>query len=161
VGGVAGLDRSANATVTIQEAPLERWKYLNFGDLANSPAAADDANPDGDELTNMEEYFNASDPKSFTVRSELPSVSYFKGYLGMSFRRNLLATDLTYTVQVSDDLETWRDGSTFPGSDPSFDSPDTVTTSRILEGSGEWIGVGDREPSSAGRHFMRLKTVRH
>ena len=41
VGGVAGLDRSANATVTIQETPLERWKYLNFGDLANSPAAAD------------------------------------------------------------------------------------------------------------------------
>ena len=37
---------------------------------------------------------------------------YFQGYLRMSFRRNLHpGPDLTYTVQVSDDLETWRDGS--------------------------------------------------
>jgi hypothetical protein len=160
VSGTAGLDYLASATVTIQETPLEQWKFANFGNLANSPAAADDANPDGDQLTNIEEYLNASDPRSFTARSELPRVYLSNGCLQIFFRRNPVATDVTYTVQVSDDLETWRDGSKFFGSGPSFDSLDMFSVLYTPDFLGQEIGVQERQPSGSKQHFMRLKTTR-
>lgn len=41
---------------------LERWRTQHFGALAGTAIAADDADPDGDGLTNLEEYALGLDP---------------------------------------------------------------------------------------------------
>ena len=44
---------------------LEEWRKLHFGeDATNSGEAADDADPDGDGLANIEEYAAGTDPKN-------------------------------------------------------------------------------------------------
>jgi hypothetical protein len=42
--------------------PLETWRQDNFGTISDSGDAADDADPDGDGVTNINEYTAGTDP---------------------------------------------------------------------------------------------------
>jgi len=42
----------------------ESWRLANFGTTANSGNAADGADPDGDGMTNAQEYAAGTDPRS-------------------------------------------------------------------------------------------------
>ena len=44
-------------------APLAAWRFVNFGaDATNDSVAGNDANPDGDDLSNLQEYAFNTDP---------------------------------------------------------------------------------------------------
>ena len=107
-GGQLAVDLAAGKiTDTESPAPLAAWKAVQFGPAAGDPAiAGNDADPDADGLRNLVEYGTGSDP---FAPSALPVVSTIASHLALTFSRNSLATDLTLTVQGSDDSTTWLD----------------------------------------------------
>ena len=62
------------AAITIQDQPIDAWRFANFGVAANSPAAADTADPDYDAITNLMEYGFGMDPLIASTIG-LPSVT--------------------------------------------------------------------------------------
>jgi phosphatidylinositol-3-phosphatase len=146
-----------DAAITILETPYSLWRAAHFGALANSPLADAQADPDGDGALNLLEYAFGSDPHS--ARSK-PSIQIVPdaNHLKISFDRSLAATDLTYTVQVSSDLATWSDGSSYSASANVPTNTNTTESSRISDGAVEHIVVTDNSPFSASAtRFMRLR----
>jgi len=70
------------------------------------------ADPDGDDIPNLVEFGRGLDPLTPSING-LPVASLTNGQWTVAFTRNPAATDLIYTVQVSADLVTWADGSTY------------------------------------------------
>jgi len=93
--------------------------YFDGGQRDDATLSGDEADFDQDGLSNLLEYALTSDPLSAasgsTPRLFLSSGSGLPplgpgpvpSYLSLSFTRNRLATDLTYTVEASSDLVTW------------------------------------------------------
>lgn len=53
-----------SATVTIEDLPLDNWRFEKFGDDANNPGiAGDTADPDGDGHDNVHEYLAGTEPQ--------------------------------------------------------------------------------------------------
>jgi hypothetical protein len=55
--------------------PLETWRQDNFGIISDSGDAADDADPDGDGVTNINEYTAGTDPNSSTDFLKMSTVT--------------------------------------------------------------------------------------
>jgi uncharacterized delta-60 repeat protein len=81
---------------------FQQWKLTHLGD-ANAP---DEGDTDSDGLRTLLEYATGGDP---LVPGPLPSGSSIAGKTAITFSRNTAATDVTLTVQGSDDLSTWTD----------------------------------------------------
>lgn len=79
--------------------PLQQWKLTHLGD-ANAP---NDGDIDFDGLRTILEYATGGDP---LVRGALPAAGTAAGKLTLTFPRDTAATDVTLTVQASDDLST-------------------------------------------------------
>ncbi len=95
------------ATVTLQDLPMDGWRFSKFGAAANNPAlAGDEVDPDGDGMNNLLEYGMNTDPAVLDYPLG-PQLEYADGVLSFTYRRNLAATDLTYTVMQSVDLDAW------------------------------------------------------
>ncbi len=137
--------------------PRDVWKQARFGTNAGSPAiAGDTADPDHNGISNLIEYALGA-PAVNATSVPLPIPSYTGDYLSLTFTRPTTATDVTYTVQVSDDLVTWHNGSTYA---PTGDTPSNAYTTETLHstsGSMTTITVRDNAPtSSTTKHFIRL-----
>jgi hypothetical protein len=89
--------------------PLELWKWLQF-----SPAQLDDPNfsgdmadPDQDGIPNLLEYAYGFNP--LAAERELPFKARLAGNsIEITFQRAIAASDLTFTVERSDDLVSWH-----------------------------------------------------
>src|ERR1035437_2400007 len=131
----------------------EAWrvKYFSTSELADPTVSGDDADPDGDGIPNLLEYASGTDPR---VPNEPPklvaSVSASDGgpSLVVSFRRLLLAYELDYSVEASEDLHTWSPV-TGEADEPSLNADGTVTAS-VHAGS----------PADASARFFRLRVAR-
>lgn len=100
VGGPYGL-----SVFGLLGAPLAIWKSAHFGANAGNPAiAGDQADPDGDRTINIWEYALGSHPNQSDVRRR-PVASVLSNHFRVHFTRNLLASDLTYTVQRTPRLD--------------------------------------------------------
>ena len=55
--------------------PLETWRQDNFGTISDSGDAADDADPDQDGVTNLNEYTAGTDPNSSTDFLKMSTVT--------------------------------------------------------------------------------------
>ena len=125
------------------------WAIAN-GLPADAPLTDD---PEGDRLNHLLEYALASDPLAESSR-DLPQASQQvlevggsqDAYLTLSFRRQLGAQDLSYSVELSNDLGTWESGS-------------AVLVSSTGHGDGTATEVWRAPaPSTSIPHlFMRLK----
>ena len=82
--------------------PLQQWKLTHLGDVA----APNDGDTHFDGLRTILEYATGGDP---LVPGALPAAGTAAGKLTLTFPRNTAATDVTLTVQGSDDLTTWTD----------------------------------------------------
>ncbi len=78
-------------------------------------------------------------------------------YLAVGFSRRLAATNLTYTVEVSSNLTTWLDGSTYSA---AGSTPNTTYTSEVSHSgtNTQKIVVRDNKPLTTGTNrFMRVR----
>lgn len=107
---------------------------------------ADDA--DGDGISNLHEYAFDLDPlhADASALAALPRIITVDGRVGLAFRRRPLASDLTFTVEASEDLLGWRNG--------------TAETETVATPAGETqvLAGPSTEP---GQKFLRLRIDRH
>ncbi len=140
--------------------PRDVWKQTRFGSNAGIPAVAGDtADPDGNGVGNLIEYALGIPALNPSATVALPQTTFANNALTLTFTRPATANDLTYIVQVSDDLVTWNDGSSYAPSGNVLTNTFTTQNSRSTSNGLETISVRDNTPSSASRHFIRLKIV--
>ena len=88
--------------------PLEVWRQVNLGTRANTGSAADNADPDGDGVSNLLEYALGGNPGSASSAPS-PQISTVRNgnsdYLTLSLTPAV--SDVIYQVEVSADLTTW------------------------------------------------------
>jgi len=100
-------------------ATYSEWRQRCFRRDAPSAQTDPAADPDGDGIVNLLEYAFDLAPMD-ADRSALPEGFETTGpslsgkYHGIKYRRRADASDLTYTVQVSTDLVTWRGSASDP-----------------------------------------------
>ncbi len=101
-------------TVSGGVTPLEAWRSANFpGSTATTGNGADAADFDGDGLANLLEYATDTDAVLTNTKAKIASPSLVVAstvtngngtFLTLSYPKNPAATDLTYTVQTTNDL---------------------------------------------------------
>jgi Calx-beta domain len=159
----SALGVQSTAAITIVEPPIDTWKLAYFGANANNPAiAGDSADPQHDGIVNLMAYAYAFNPL-------LTQANPFTGHLAgnqfqLVFPRNTTASDITYNIQSSVDLNVWSNlltyaaasgwGTNVPGAAVSESAANglppvqyvnvTATTSTNVKGN-------------AANQFLRLK----
>jgi len=120
----AGGTGSASLAILVQT-PYAAWQSQVFSaaQLANPAISGATASPAGDSIPNLMKYALNLNP--FTDGdSGLPVESIATtgsgNYLTLTYTQVLSATDITYTVQVSTDLQSWNSG-------PGYTSPPAPT----------------------------------
>ena len=131
------LGAEDSATVILKDLPADDWRFHNLLN-PNSPEAADGADPDNDGISNLLEYALLLGPgvPDTILLPELLLDEDEQGdfHLTLGYTRNINAIDLIYTIEVSEDLQTWT--SNTPGQEDvtteisridNFDGTETVT----------------------------------
>jgi phosphatidylinositol-3-phosphatase len=156
--GQVAFDRFSSAEIVIDESSYDLWRWKWFGLAANNPDTLPDADPDMDNISNQQEYWFGSNPQQVDgTGGFLPTVVLSNNRLRFSFRRNKSATGLTYTVQVSQDLVSWVDGSSYSPTTSTPSTPVTQEESRTNFTEYEIIRVLSVSTIDVGNLFMRLK----
>lgn len=141
-------------TVSGGVTPLEAWRSANFpGSTATTGNGADAADFDGDGLANLLEYATDTDAVLTNTKAKIASPSLVVAstvtngngtFLTLSYPKNPAATDLTYTVQTTNDL-----GASF------------ATGTGSTNVSGNTVTYTDDVPlnSTNARRFLRLQVA--
>ena len=141
-----------SATVTIKDKPMDAWRFSKFttAELTDPLLSGDLADFEKDGIVNLHEYALGLAPKTSDTGG-LPTVSILPGgALALAFTHVKSATDITYTVEVSNDLITWNSGPTY-----------TAVTGTADHGATETVTVGSLlAPDTPPRQFMRLRMSR-
>ncbi len=107
----SALGVQTNTVLTIVASPTSVWKLAEFGANANTPLAADSADPDHDGMPNLLEYAYATDP---VVAGTNPFTGHLSGsQFQLRFPRNTSASDITYFIQSSGNLRFWSNVLTY------------------------------------------------
>jgi hypothetical protein len=142
----------SSATVTIHDAPMDAWRFAKFtaAELADPALSGDLADFEKDGIVNIHEYAFGLEPKTSDTTG-LPVVSIqLSGALAISYTHVKSAVDITYLVEVSNDLATWRSGATY-----------TTVLGTTDHGATETVKVGSLLAPDAGqRQFMRVRITR-
>ena len=97
-------DQTSVTLVFTPNSPAVAWRVAHFGaDWASLPAAADDADPDGDGVSNLLERAFAGDPL-VAETGLLPATDATAPMLSLLYRRAKAATDLVFEVEENVDL---------------------------------------------------------
>lgn len=138
-----------DATFDYYTSLYEQWQVQNFAGDPSAPAAAPDADPDGDGLSNFLEYAvgspaNGYNAQPWTMDAEVIST---QSYLRLSLPKNPAAADVTYEVQATSDV----------ANPASWSSSGLV----IEQNTSTSLTVRDSVPmGGGGKRFMRLKVSR-
>ncbi|MFN7141262.1 MAG: hypothetical protein ACK4UN_18190, partial [Limisphaerales bacterium] len=125
---------------------IAAWRQTHFGSTANSGAAADDADPDGDGILNFVEYALGGNP-ILADTSILPQPVVEADRFGLLFSPNAAATEVIWTIETRATLGNanwtpiaWKTGtspwSLTPGVDISSQSNGATTVYTPGEVSG-------------------------
>ena len=80
----------------------DAWKILNFGpSWASNPLSAANADPDGDGLTNLQEYLAGTDPNQFNSNLQFTSYTKAATTIGVTWTS---VPNRFYTVETNPDL---------------------------------------------------------
>jgi hypothetical protein len=141
---------SYSMTVLVVKSQFEAWREQNFttAELGNWAQSGDAGQPAGDGIPNLEKYALGLGAKTPAITG-LPLLGQVwlggKQYLTLTFTQQSGLTDITYSVQVSSDLQNWQSGGAI--------RTDNGTTNTAVYR--DLTAIGD-----APRHFMRLTVAR-
>lgn len=129
---------------TVTGSSWTAWQQAKFGANAGNPAMADDtADSDFDGVDNLLEYAMNTDP---LVASAQPVIGMEPGFLTITYRRNLVANDVTYTIMEATTPSAW--------------SVATVTE-QILSDDGTTRVIKANVPvNRAPQKFLRLRVAK-
>jgi hypothetical protein len=156
--------------ITGPATPLNTWRLAEFGTTSTTGTLADDADFDNDGVENLIEYALGSDPTLGTgVNGSAVAPTALIGdadilltdRLTLSFSlQNPNPTDITYTVQATDDLGTWTSVASKTGSGP-WTWLGGGTSRIVTSGTGPVsVKIGDVVPTSGNpKRMMRLKVA--
>ena len=135
--------------------PLQQWKLTHLGDVA----APNDGDTDFDGLRTILEYATGGDP---LIPGALPAGSSVAGMTALTFPRNTAATDVTLTVQGSDNLSNWTDLARSTGGAAMVALVAGVTVNETGSGALRTVEVRDlyltTDPAHP-RRFLRLQAA--
>ena len=99
-----------NATVVIQDRPLDGWRFTRFttGELGDPLVSGDMADPDGDGLSNLLEYGLGLPPKEPTLQDR-PRARIEAGRMLMTYTLAVDAPDVDVRLEFSENLVAWGD----------------------------------------------------
>jgi alpha-glucuronidase len=100
--GLPGLGTASAPVSATTYTTVENWRFANFGTIANSGNAADSADPDGDGLTNTQEFTSGTNPNSAASALKIAQVQTSGSNLVVSFPT---VSGKTYRVERSDTLQ--------------------------------------------------------
>ncbi|PWU16663.1 MAG: xanthan lyase [Verrucomicrobia bacterium] len=105
------LTSLSNATLVIQDRPINIWRRANFtpAELADPSVSGDLADPNQDGYSNLMSYALGISPKD-PAPANLPSVNIQAGYLTFTYTRAKAATDVSLTLDESSDFVHWQSG---------------------------------------------------
>ena len=144
----ASADRALVAN--FQQLPHAAWKsqWFNAAELADPTVSGDNADPDGDGLSNLVEYALGLNPRVPNSPAVLHS-AIENGSLTVTYVRSRAATDVTIIIEDSADLLTWASGS-------------GVTTDPVViadDGTNQTVKVSDVLSNSTAQRFLRLRVT--
>ncbi len=143
--------------------PLESWRLQHFGSAANAGTAADDADPNGNGISNLIEYALGGDPTgNSTGISILPQLAKDgSGHLTYSFSRPTDRPGVTLVIQASNLLDgTWTDLAKSTDGAPFGNFAPGVTVQQTGSGNTRQVILTDSAtPATAFTRFLRLKAT--
>lgn len=111
----AGASASVNLALTVNSTlPDRTWRWQNFGSTAAAGSAADNADPDGDGVSNLAEFafgLNPNAPSSDTGTRAVAMATQQGMNAVFRRRKDYLAAGLTYLVEFSSNLKDWTPSS--------------------------------------------------
>jgi len=150
--GYTNLEEFLNGTSPGSD-PFEAWRQTHFSadELADDSISGALADPDGDSVVNLMEYALALDPRE-PGSEHLPIGSHTTQNgdttFTFSFIRANAARDVSYTVEVSDDLQQWQDSDLPVETVDRGDGTSSVSVSHLVP-QGTFL-----------RRYMRLRITR-
>ena len=103
---------ATDPTIILTMTPLQSWRYIYFGSTANSGAGADTTIAAADGLPNLLKYALGLNPLVSGNTSGLITPDITTGFLRLTVTKNPAATDVTFTIQGTNDLSTASSWST-------------------------------------------------
>ncbi len=135
-----------DVTVTLAT-PVEAWRFQVFGTITNTGLNADTSDKDADGTSNLLEYAMATDPN---IADSIPfNVEESDGSLSLIYTKNSSATDITFTVEWSENLITWSTSAVTQALVPDSDN-----------GITQQIKASVPYGTQLSRRFLRLKVTR-
>lgn len=147
----------------VEPATIEQWRAVHFATTNYAGAATDDADPDSDGLPNLLEYAFGLNPTQADPAGQLvPTLVHKDGaaWFACEFLRNTNATDLTFTVEASNDvaapewfqLAAYTSGTGWSGPGKVVEAPASLHRTKVT--------VFDLQPIGAGAsRFVRLQVA--
>lgn len=135
--------------IRLNGTPFQNWRGDNFGNaFTDAQISGSLRDPDGDSLNNLLEYALNLDPMNVTSLANLPQLETNSNNLYFIYRKNILASDLEYSIQDSIDLDlsdTWNDA--------------TVLNEEVLSDDGDTrlIRATLANPNTSNKGFFRLQ----
>ncbi len=137
-----GNDDASDPTSVIALTPVQFWRLLWFGTTDDSGVAADATVATSDGMPNLLKYALGLNPLAPDANPIVGDVS--TGYLRLTVPRNPNATDITFRVEVTDNLTT----------------PWTTNGTTIDQNTPSLLQVHDNSPiSSSTSGFIRLRVT--
>jgi sugar lactone lactonase YvrE len=145
------LTTSASGTLLIRPSfAYFQGQNFNSDQLADTSISGPAASPAHDGMGNLMKYAFAIPGTHAITSADWPAQSSNNGQLTLTFVRRKDIADITYLVEVSDDLLTWNSG-------PAYTEEIAVT---VLDSQRDQVVVRDRTPmAGAGRRFIRLRVT--
>jgi hypothetical protein len=150
--GLAATFADANATVTIQDQPIDAWRFSQFNPTQlNDPAISGDlADFDRDGIVTLVEYALGLDPKIPNASGLPVTVVGPGGAPELTYSRSANAVDVNYIPEFSTDLLNWN-------SVPLVTPP---SPSAALSGVEMVVVASPATLSAEPVQFMRLRVTR-
>ena len=144
------LGTTPAASLSIADLPIDAWRFDRFTapELADPQLSGDTADFDKDGIVNLLEYALDLDPKVSSPALPYPTVA--GGTLRLTYTKVKAATDITYTVEVGNEVGAWNSGPTYTHIVGTIDngSTQTITAESLLA----------LDP--AQKQFIRLRITR-
>ena len=149
----------------IHALPYEVWLAAYFPTLLTGQYLDPEGDADGDGIYNQIEYAYGLNPNSFNASDNFTSVLTPVGGdtdFTLTFRRDTQATDLTYHLQISDDLTTWTTiAQSIGGAAATGQNGGSILSDTTLSGTVNLVTVKKTlSGPSMAKQFVRLSVDR-